>query len=207
MDKSALYKMSNGLYLISSKTTAARGGCIINTLEQVTSSPEQLIAAVNKNNYTSELIIASGMFSATVITENIDMNIIADFGFRSGRDVDKFADYEVLTDKNGMPYIKGGMAARYSLTVRETVDVGTHLIFIGALDDAEVLDSTPVMTYAHYHQVKNGTTPKNASSYQEKPEESGYRCSVCGYIARTESLPDDYICPVCKHPREVFVKL
>lgn len=168
MDKSALYKMSNGLYLISGKTATKRGGCIINTLEQVTSSPEQLIAAVNKNNYTSEIITASGVFSATVITEDIDMNIIAGFGFRSGRDVDKFSDFEVFTDINDMPYIKDGMAARYSLTLKKTIDVGTHLLLIGALDDAEILTMAPVMTYSYYHQIKKGTTPKYASGYQEK---------------------------------------
>ena len=205
MDTKALFTLTNGLYLLTSSDGLKAGGCIVNTLEQVTSSPARLIVAVNKDNYTSELIAKSGVFHAVVLTQETEMNLIAGFGFRSGRDVDKFAGYSVLKDMNGVPYIMDSAAARFSLKVAETVDCGSHMLFLGDLVDAEVLNTalTP-MTYAYYHAVKKGTTPKNAPSYQEEKQETGFRCKICGYIEHADSLPDDFVCPVCGASRALF---
>lgn len=208
MDNSALYKLCAGLYLLSSASGNKKGGCIINTLQQVTSKPAQLMIGVNKNNYTAGLIRESGLFCATVLTEATDMSLISAFGFRSGRDTDKFDGIAAKKDADEIPYVSDTMSAAFSCRVTGKLDVGTHILFVGELRDARVLSDLPVMTYEYYHQVKKGATPKNAPSYQEKAEGKGFRCTVCGYIEREfDILPDDYVCPVCKQPRDVFVPL
>jgi len=208
MESAALFKLSYGLYLLSSADADGASGCIINTLEQVTSAPAQLIAVSNKSNYTTSLIERAGVFSATALTEGTDMGLIAAFGFRSGRDVDKFTDFHVELDGNGVPYIKNTMAAQFSCKVVQKLDVGTHILFVGQLTDARVLSDLPVMTYAYYHQVKKGTTPKNAPSYQAPTAQKGFRCTVCGYIEdKLDALPEDYTCPICMQPKGVFVPI
>lgn len=207
MDKKALYKLTNGLYLISSGSDGTQNGCIINTLEQVTSAPEQLIAAVNKNNFTRELIEKYGCFSAAVLSEQTDMSLIAAFGFQSGRDADKFEGYDADTDKNGVKFLKDSMSARFSCKITDKLDLGSHILFIGRLEESEVLSDFPPMTYAYYQQIKKGTTPKNAPSYQDTEAASGWRCTVCGYVAKMPFLPEDFICPICGQPRSVFEKI
>lgn len=207
MDSSALYKLSYGLHLISSVSEGKDNGCIINTLTQVTSSPARLTAAVNKDNFTAELIARSGQFAATVLTEATEMDLIARFGFQSGREVDKFNGISFARDLRGIPYVEETMAAVFSCKVIDRLDVGSHLLFLGEIEEAKVLDNQPPMTYAYYHTVKKGTTPKNAPSYQEAPAQRGFRCTVCGHIEPVDTLLQDFICPVCKQPRDVFVKL
>lgn len=209
MDEKALYKLSYGLYVISSSFEGKDAGCVVNTLHQVTASPVQVSVALNKNNYTEEIIQKSGRFNAVVLTQNVDMEVIGTFGFYSSKDVEKFEKVPYVRDAHGIPSIKEHVAARLSCRVVNTLDVGSHVIFIGEVEEAEVLDHEEVMTYAYYHQVKNGKTPKNASSYQAPKEEkkSGWRCTICGYIYEGDPLPEDYICPICGAPASVFEKV
>lgn len=176
-------------------------------MHQVTSSPAQLAVTLNKDNYTEQLIEKSGRFSAVVLTQNCGMDIIRNFGFCSSRDNDKFEQCTYKRDTHGVPYPSEHMAARYSLKVVKTLDLGTHVLFVGEVEEAEVLSEEEVMTYAYYHQVKNGATPKNAPSYQEKSEKSGWRCTICGYIYEGDPLPEDYVCPLCGAPAALFEKL
>ncbi|MGN0371521.1 MAG: flavin reductase [Enterocloster sp.] len=209
MNPKAFYKLSYGVYLVTSSADGKDGGCVINTLAQVTSSPARLSIALNKNNYTLKLIETSGSFCGMVLSENADMDLIRRFGFQSGRDVKKFDG--ISFDRDGLynPYpTVPGIAARFSCRVVSTLDVGTHVIVIGEVTEAEVVSDDPVLTYAAYHQKKNGTTPPNAPSYQaDAGKVTGYRCSVCGYILESDTLPEDFICPVCKKDASYFVKL
>ena len=207
MDNKAFFKPSYGLYLVTSSLDSKDSGCIANTFVQVTSDPQQVCITLNKNNYTTSLIEGSCKLNVSVLLENVDMQVISDFGFRSGKDVDKFKDYNYETDVNNIKYITDGMAATFACTVNKMVDVGTHIMFICNVDDCKVLSEKQVLTYENYHKLKNGTTPKNAPSYQEETTKHGWRCSVCGYIYEDEELPDDYICPVCKQPASVFEKV
>ena len=210
MSFSAFNKLSYGLYIVSSVRNGRPAGCVVNTMGQVTSSPLQLAVTVNKDNETTKAILESGKFTGVVLGENATMDLIGRFGFQSSADTDKFEGFATAHDLNGVPYVKEQTVARFSCTVKGTLDVGTHIVFVGEVDEHEVLDdTTPPMTYLYYHTVKKGLTPPKASSYRppEEKKAAGWRCSVCGYIYEGEELPADFICPICKKSREVFVKL
>lgn len=208
MDKSALYKLSYGLFVITTRQDGRDVGCVANTLIQVTSDPPRVSVALNKENYTTKMIEASGIFAATVLAESADMNLIAAFGFQSSETADKFAPFSAARDAQGIAYIPAGGVAELSCKVIGQLDAGSHKIFLADVVDAKLLSQDPPMTYAYYREVKKGTTPPKASSYQA-PEEAGdgetpaaaYQCEVCGYIER-ENLPlsDDYRCPICGAP-------
>lgn len=208
MDSKAFFKLSYGVYIVSSSADGKDGGCVINTMAQVTASPARLSIALNKNNHTLKLIEISGAFSGVVLSENVDMDLIKRFGFQSGRDTAKYQDIPMSRDSLFNPYPVQGVCSRFTCRVISSLDVGTHVLIIGEVVEAEVMDMAKPLTYADYHLKKNGTTPPNAPSYQEKTESTlGYRCSVCGYILESDTLPDDFICPVCGKDASYFVKL
>lgn len=207
MDKKAFFKLSYGLYVVSSNCNSKDSACIANTFVQVTSDPARVCITLNKNNYTTKLIEDSCVYNVGVLLDDVDMDVIRRFGFQSGKDVDKFdgIDYEV--DCQNVKQITKGIAASFSVKVISMNDVGTHIMFVGDVVDCKVLDESEVLTYANYHNKKNGTTPKNASSYQEDTSKHGWKCSVCGFVLEQDELPEDYICPVCKQPASVFEKI
>lgn len=207
MDKKAFFKLSYGLYVVSSNCNSKDSACIANTFVQVTSDPARVCITLNKNNYTTKLIEDSCVYNVGVLLDDVDMDVIRRFGFQSGKDVDKFdgIDYEV--DCQNVKQITKGIAASFSVKVISMSDVGTHIMFVGDVVDCKVLDESEVLTYANYHNKKNGTTPKNASSYQEDTTKHGWKCSVCGFILEQDELSKDYICPVCKQPSSVFEKI
>lgn len=209
MDPKAFFKLNYGVYIVSGSADGKDGGCVINTMAQVTSSPARLSIALNKNNYTLELIQASGTFSGVVLSDDVEMDLIKRFGFQCGRDVDKYDGIPQGRDSLNNPYPTEGVCARFACNVISTLDVGTHMIVIGEVVEAEVMDGpAPALTYSNYHLKKNGTTPPGAPSYQENTGKAvGYRCSVCGYILESDTLPDDFICPVCGKDASYFVKL
>lgn len=209
MDSKAFFKLSYGVYIVSGSADGKDGGCVINTMAQVTSSPARLSIALNKNNYTLKLIETSGTFSGVVLSDNVEMDLIRRFGFQSGKDVNKYDGIPHGRDGLHNPYPTEGVCARFTCRVVSTLDVGTHMLVIGEVVEAEVMDeAAQALTYANYHLKKNGTTPPNAPSYQENTEKVvGYRCSVCGYILESDTLPDDFICPVCGKDASYFVKL
>lgn len=209
MDSKAFFKLSYGVYIVSGSADGKDGGCVINTMAQVTSSPARLSIALNKNNYTLKLIETSGTFSGVVLSDNVEMDLIRRFGFQSGKDVNKYDGIPQGRDGLHNPYPTEGVCARFTCRVVSTLDVGTHMLVIGEVVEAEVMDeSAQALTYANYHLKKNGTTPPNAPSYQKNTEKVvGYRCSVCGYILESDTLPDDFICPVCGKDASYFVKL
>lgn len=207
MDTKAFFKMNYGLYLVTSNCDGFDSGCIANTFVQVTSSPAQVCITLNKNNFTTELIKGSGVFNCGVLLDEVEMSTIAHFGFQSGRDVSKFEGIDYEIDQHNVKQITTGLAATFSCRLVNVLDVGTHYMFVASVEDAKVLSDKPVLTYENYHKVKKGTTPKNASSFQEPVESKGYRCTICNYVLEADELPEDYVCPVCGQKAEVFEKL
>lgn len=201
MDNKAFFKMSYGLYLISSKAGEKAGGCVVNTMIQATSVPQQITVTINKENYTTSLIQESGYFTGVALAQSASMELIGAFGFQSSKDTDKFAAFDTKTDVNGIPYVTEQIVARFSCKVKDSMDVGTHIIFLAEVVDAEVVDASEPMTYAYYHTVKNGVTPPKASSFIAA-EKKGYRCKICGYVLESDTIPEDFVCPICKQGKD-----
>ena len=207
MDSKAFFKLSYGLYIVTSKNDNQESGCVINTMTQVTAEPSQVCITLNKENYTTQIIEKSGVFNVSVLLEKVPMEIIRTFGFQCGKDVNKFENIAYETDVNDVKYLTENTAAMFACRVKKTVDVGTHLMFISEVEDAQTLSDETVLTYAAYHDKKNGTTPKSAPSYVEETTKQGWRCDVCGFIYEGETLPEEYICPICKVDASHFHKI
>ena len=167
VDSTALFSMSYGLYVVSAEADDRKSGCVINTAVQVTASPIRLSVAVNKENLTADIIKAAGAFTVTALDQTADMPYIGNFGFRTGANYDKFEKYETAVAENGMPYCPEHACAMYACKLIDTVDVGTHYLFVGEAVQAEKLSAEPPLTYAYYHSTLKGKTPPKASSYQE----------------------------------------
>lgn len=203
MNKKAMYKLTYGLFVLTSGRDGKDSGCIINTAGQVTSEPNRISIAVNKANFTHDLVKDSGKFNLSILSEKASFDTFRHFGFQSGREVDKFAGYtDCERSQNGLYYVTAGTNAYISATVEQAIDLGSHTLFIAAVDDMEVLSDEPSASYAYY---QSAIKPK-----PEKPASGGktvWRCSVCGYIYEGEELPADFTCPLCKHPASDFEKV
>lgn len=199
MDNKGLRKLSYGVYIINTIDS----GCIVNTLTQVTS--DKVIVAINKENYTNQMIKKHKKFNATVLTQKTDMEVIQTFGFTSSKDNDKYQKFQIEKDSNNIPYIKENMASLIECEVVNEIDLDTHTIFIAKVINTKLLSDEEVMTYDYYHKVKNGATPPKAPTYA-KPQK-GYRCKICGYVYEGENLPEDFVCPICGAPASVFEKI
>lgn len=214
MDKKVMEKLSYGLFVCTAKDGEKDNGCIINTATQVTSIPNRVAVAINKDNYTHDMVVKTKVMNVSTISEDASFDMFKHFGFQSGRDVDKFspASGEWMKEHhqackradNGVMYISEGVNSYMSLAVQDMIDLGTHTLFICAVTDGAVLNDTPSATYAYYHQniktqvEKVGTTPEGKTVW---------KCKICGYIYEGEDLPEDFICPWCKHPAEDFEKV
>lgn len=195
---SAMFKFSYGLFVLTAKEKEKENGCIINTAMQVTAEPKQVSIAVNKANYTCGMIERTGQFNLSFLSEEAKFDIFKHFGFQSGKDMDKFSGYEhTKYGENGIPYVTFGTNAMISVKVNKVVDIGTHLQFIGEVTEEQVLSDAPSATYQYYFDHI-----KPAPS--EKPKQKGYVCKICGYVYEGDELPEDFICPICKHGAEDF---
>lgn len=202
MDTTALFKLGYGLYVIGTELDGATAGCTANTVVQITSEPAQIAVGLNKNNYTNELIQKSGKLTVSILDKTADLALIGNFGFQSSRTADKFAasGQPLVRDAWQVPYLAEHTSAVLSAKVVNMLDCGTHTLFVCELTDAQVLSREEPMTYAYYHSdVKTKKAPAAASGQQ-------WRCSVCGYVHQG-SLPDAFICPVCKQPAKAFVQV
>ena len=166
----AFRSLSYGVYIISASNGNKKAGCVVNTFQQLTSAPARVSVTINKENATTGVVLESGRFEANVLAESAPMELIGLFGFQSSNDVDKFAETTHALDAAGVPYLNEHVVAHFGARVIETVDVGSHYLVVGEVEEAEVLSSEAPMTYAYYHQVKGGKTPPKASSYE--PEEA-----------------------------------
>lgn len=195
-----MFKLTYGLFIITAKEGDRDNGCIINTVTQVTDTPNRISVAVNKNNYTHDMIVNTGVFNVSVLTENSKFETYKHWGFQSGREVDKTENITFRRADNGVIYIAEETNAYMSAKVFSTIDLGTHTLFLADVTKAEILTDEPSVTYSYYQQnIK--TVPKT----EEK--KSGFICTVCGYIYEGEELPEDFVCPWCKHPASDFVPL
>jgi len=205
MDKKAMYKLSYGLFVLTAKEGDKDNGCIINTAIQAASEPNQLSICVNKANYTHDMVMRTGEFTVSVISENADFELFKHFGFQSGKEVDKFAGYtNCKRGENGICYITEGTNAFISVKVTKTEDLGSHTMFIGEITDMEVLSENASVTYAYYLE---NIKPKPQAVGTDDKGQTVWRCTICGYEYVGEEIPDDFICPLCKHPVSDFEKV
>jgi len=223
----ALHKLSYGLYIVTSTKENRLNGQIANSVFQITSEPPTIAVSINKNNLTWEFIKESGVFVVSVLCEDTPLSFIGHFGFKSGRDVDKFNELHYKIGQTQAPVVLDNTVSYIEAKVTKEMDVGTHTIFVGEIIDADILNEKTCMTYDYYQQVKRGTTPRTAPSYIEEKKEAmpkmdKYECSVCGWIydpelgdqdggiptgTPFEKLPDDWICPVCGAAKDQFEKM
>lgn len=227
MDLKALYSISYGLYVIGSRKGDKLNGQTANTAIQVTSEPPTISVCINKGNLTHEFIKDSKAFTVSILSQDTPLNFIGNFGFKSGRDTNKFEGVSYKIGETQAPIVLDNTLAYLEAKVINDIDVGTHSLFIGEIVGSEVLKEGTPMTYAYYHQVKRGTTPKTAPSYvKEQKEESikmdKYQCGVCGYVydpemgdpendippgTPFEKLPEEWVCPVCGADKREFEKV
>lgn len=166
IDSTAMFSMSYGLYVVSAEAEGQQAGCVINTAVQVTADPIRLSVAVHKDNVTTGVIERAGAFTVTAIDQTADMPYIGNFGFRTSANYNKFEKYETAVSEVGSPYSPEHACAVYACKLIDTVDVGTHYLFIGEVVQAEKLSDEPPLTYSYYHSTLKGKTPPKASSYQ-----------------------------------------
>ncbi|MCR5778808.1 MAG: flavin reductase [Lachnospiraceae bacterium] len=205
MDKKAMFKLSYGLFVVTAKRGDKDNGCITNTAIQVTSEPNRVSLAVNKGNYTHDMIKDTGIFNVSIISEAANFDLFKHFGFQSGRDVDKFDGYtDCKRAENDVMIVTAGTNAYISCKVIEEIDLGTHTLFIADVTDMEVLSDTPSATYTYY---QSNIKPKPEAVGKTPEGQTVWRCRICGYEYVGEELPDDFICPICKHPASDFEKV
>ena len=201
MNTKALYNITYGVYLMSAQENGKDNACIINTAVQVANNPVRISLAAIKGTLTHDMIMNTGKCNLSPLSTDAPYSLFEHFGMKSGREVDKFAEFsDVKRSENGLYYLTRYATAFLSLKIVETVDLGSHTLFIGELVDGEVLESAENCTYGYYQTVIKA----NAT----KPEvKSGWRCTVCNYVYEGDELPEDYICPICKHGVEDFERI
>jgi len=224
MDLKALSYLSYGLYIVGSRAGDKLNGQIANTVFQVTSVPANFAVAINKNNYTHELISNGKALTTSVLSQDTPLPFIGNFGFKCGRDVDKLKGVNYKLGETQAPVVLDHTLAYIEGRVVNQLDVGTHTLFIAQLVDSAIIRDGEPMTYAYYRNIKRGTTPKKAPSYIEEraPKVAKYQCRVCGYIydpgkgdpdggikpgTPFEEIPDDWVCPVCGARKSEFDKI
>ena len=207
MDPKTMQKLSYGLFVLTANEDGKQNGCIINTVCQVASEPNQISISVNKANYTHDMILRTGVFTTSVISEAATFDLFTHFGFRSGRDVDKFADFsDYEKAANGTVYVTKGTNAFLSGKVSRSLDLSSHTLFIADVTDMEILNGDPSATYAYYHSSIKPQKKAEPAAAAGKTK-TIWRCVICGYEYEGEELPADFICPLCKHPASDFEKI
>lgn len=229
MNLKAIRKICYGIYIIGSKKDDKINGQIANTAFQITSDPPTLAISINKQNLTHEFILESKVFSVSILSKDASMSLIGTFGFKSGRDIDKFKDIKYRIGVTGSPVILDDTVSYLDCEVIGVTDVGTHTIFIGKVVDCQDLSDAEPMTYAYYQKIKGGKSPKTAPTYikedeaEDKPSSASgkFRCKVCGYVydpangdpdsgikpgTSFEELPESWTCPICSAPKGEFEK-
>ena len=196
IENNAMFKLTYGLFVISTNDSGKDNGCIINTVTQVTDSPKRISVAVNKQNLTCDTIMKTGKFTISVLSEDVPFEIFQRFGFQSGRDADKFNGLEeIKRAENNNYYLTKYANSFISGNVIDSIDCGTHMLFIAEVTEAQVLSDAKSVTYEYYF-----------ANIKPKPQKQvkGWVCKICGYVYEGEELPSDFICPLCKHGAEDF---
>jgi flavin reductase (DIM6/NTAB) family NADH-FMN oxidoreductase RutF/rubredoxin len=219
MNEQALYLINYGLYIVGSKADSKINAQISNTVFQVTDKPNTIVISINKSNYTHEFIEASKLFTVSIIAKTAPLSLIGNFGFKSGKNVNKFEKISHLLTKNGLPVVLEHTLGYIECRVVNSIDVFTHTLYIGEVIDAEMFKKDEPMTYAYYHEIKNAQAPKSTPIYQAPKSSKKYVCKVCGWIydpeigdpdggikpgTEFEDIPDTWVCPVCGAAKSDF---
>ena len=228
MDLKTFYKISYGLYVVSSKSGDKLNGQIATTVFQNTAEPPTISVCLNKKNLTNEFIQKSKVFSVSILSKDTPMKFIGDFGFKSGREIDKFKDVKYKIGATGAPIVLENSIGYLEVEVIGSMDVETHTVFLGKVVDAQMIKDVEPMTYAYYHEIKRGTSPSTAPTYVKGEKQAAgtkgqkYRCTVCEYVydpekrdpesgikpgTLFEELPDDWVCPICGADKSAFVEV
>jgi len=202
VDPNTMFKLSYGLFVLTARDGNKDNGCIINTVMQITVTPVKITIGVNKANYTHDMILKTGKFNVSVLSEKAPFSVFQQFGFKSGKDTDKFAGSgEALRTTNGVRYLSEWTNGVISAEVKETIDCGTHTLFVAEVKQAFSLSSDASVTYQYYFDnIKPKPQPP-------KGNKKGFVCKICGYVHEGDTLPDDFVCPLCKHGAADFEKL
>ncbi len=216
MDTKLFRDMTYGMYIVSSYEENRNIGCVINTATQITSKDPVFSISLNKENYTNEVIKRTKKLAIMILSEKASKDVISTFGYQSSKENDKFANVE-FEMKEELPIIKAGICGYMIAEVKEVIDCGTHDIFLCSIKSAEKVSDEPPMSYAYYHKVLKGSSPKNAPTFiEEKPvgEKPIYQCMICGHIYDDnkepipfEKLPDSWVCPTCKVGKRMFKRI
>lgn len=215
MDKNAFRKLTYGLYIVSSKYEDTLAGCVVNTVTQITSDNPIIAISINKDNYTNKIIKKSKRVVISILSQNINKDIISTFGFYSSKDTNKFKDIK-LDIEDDLPIIKEGICAYLIGDIINIIDAETHDIFLVRVSSTKVLNDDEVLTYKYYQDHMKGKSPKKAPTYIESNVSGGskYRCTICGHIydddieeVKFADLPDDWVCPVCGVTKDKFEKI
>ena len=229
MNLKTLHKISYGIYIVSSKKDSKFNGQIANTVFQLTAEPPTIGVCINKQNLTHEFIKESKVFTVSILSKNTPMQFIGLFGFKCGRDINKFENLNYNIGKTGAPIVMDNTIGYVECEVKGSMDAGTHTLFVGKLVVAEIINNEEPLTYEYYHRVLKGKAPKTATTYlKEEPDKpkkeskmAKYKCTVCGYIydpekgdpdsgikpgTSFEELPDDWVCPICSVGKDQFEK-
>lgn len=199
IENRSMFKLSYGLFVLTAKTDEKDNGCIVNTVQQIAQDPLKIAVAVNKENYTHDIIKKTGVFNVSVLDEGVPFSVFERFGFQTGRDVNKFDGFGMVErTENGVLYLTENCNAVISGKVTEVVDCGSHSLFVAEVTGAKVLSDEPSVTYQYYF---DHIKPKPAQ------KKTGYICKICGYVYEGEILPDDFVCPLCKHGAADFEKI
>ena len=201
VEPNAMFKLSYGLFVLTAKDGKKDNGCIINTAQQVTSQPNRISICVNKNNFTHDMIVRTGEFNVNILSQDATFDIFKWYGFQSGRNVEKIQGEKLPRARNGIVYLEGCTNSFISGKVIEMHDYGTHTLFVADVTEARVFNNVPSVTYAYYFA---NIKPRTAKPAEKKV---GWVCKICGYVYEGETLPEDFICPLCKHPASDFEKL
>ena len=190
-DLTALFKIGYGLYVVTSNDGEKDNGLIVNTVTQLTDNPNRVAVNINKENYSHHIIKKTGVMNVNILSVDAPFALFENFGFQSGRQADKFAHWKTYRADNGLPFLAQYINAFLSLKVEQYVDLGTHGMFICTVTEARVISDKPTMTYAYYQE--------NVKPKPQTEGKKGFVCKICGYIYEGDTLPDDFVCPLCKH--------
>lgn len=195
IDKKALFNLGYGLYVVTTNDGKKDNGLILNSVMQV--SNDSLAVSINKDNYSCDTVLNTKKLNVCPININAKFGLFKHFGFQSGRDVNKFESYNGPRSENGLIYLEDTFNSYISLEVKYPIDCGSHVLFICDIVESKVLNSVETMSYSYYHKNVKEKAKKN----------KGYVCQICGYVYEGETLPDDYVCPLCLHTAEYFEEI
>ena len=205
MSGKATRNLTYGLFVVTANQDGRDNGCITNTVQQVTTKPNQISLAVNKTNLTHDMILQTRKLTVSILSQDAEFSVFQRFGFQSGRDADKFAGYDKTRRlPNGTLCVTEGTNGYISAWVQQTLDLGTHTLFIAEVTDMDTLSEAPSVSYDYY---QNNIKPKPEAESKAPAGQTVWRCSVCGYEYAGEALPEDFVCPLCKHPASDFEKV